>query len=237
MEMIELWNANTKAIISPEGAWLTNLSDDNGDILYPKRKLKASDGSQKTRGGVHVCLPNFGPGGVTELAQHGFGRTALWEVSSQTPDSVNFYLSGGAEGYEGLASTLTYALGATSLTMDLQLSNEGAVPLRVGPAFHPYFALQAGEGQVKLDDEMIDLQDLGEMQLREGVSKELQTTRRTIQIGSTGLHTWALWTDQIGTYVCVEPTFGGYTFLDAEPRAGELLQPDETRSYDCTISW
>jgi len=237
MDIIELWNNDTKALISPGGAWLTNLSDANGDILFPRRQLSAEDGSMKTRGGSHVCLPNFGPGGETGLPQHGFGRTSLWEVEKQTPESATFTLQGGAPGYEALFSTLVYTLGSGSLAMELSVTNDGSQPLRVAPAFHPYFALQADEQQVRVDGQTADLVDLHEPQQQSGKDRELRTRKRLIRISSDQLQTWALWTDQLGNYVCVEPTHGGFTFLDQTPADDEMLQSGEKKRYNCQISW
>ena len=237
MDVIELWSGTTKAIIDPIGAWVTNLSDDAGDILFPKRQLKAPDGSTKTRGGCHVCLPNFGPGGDTGLAQHGFGRVAQWGVAGQNESSLTLRLVGGAEGYEALESTLAYELTATSIRMTLSVANIGAVPLRVGPAFHPYFALADGEGQVQIDGHSHDLDDLEGTLFETGEQRRLTSQRRTISLLSTGLSTWALWTDKLGPYVCVEPTMGGYTFLENEPTAEELLESGATKTYSAEIKW
>src|SRR5688572_18264108 len=114
---IELWNGSAKAIIDPRGAWLTNLSDDHGDVLFPKRRLKAPDGTIKDRGGCHVCLPNFGPGGSSGLPQHGFGREMVWTTSEQFDNSVVFSLSSGRDGYENLSSVLRYRLDEGSLSI------------------------------------------------------------------------------------------------------------------------
>lgn len=237
MDIIELWHNDTKALISPEGAWITNLSDENGDVLFPRRQLTADDGSVKIRGGSHVCLPQFGPGGETELPQHGFGRTSLWEVKEQTEKSVQLTLQGGTDGYELLTVTLAYTLDDHSLTMRLDAMNTGQAPLRVAPAFHPYFALQASEQQVRVDDQTVDLVDLHDMQQQQGATKDLHTQKRRFLISSDQLQEWALWTDQLGSYVCVEPTLGGYMFLQSTPRGEELLQPAETKTYECRISW
>ena len=94
---IELYNGDAKAIISTHGGYVTNLANDDGDILFPKRTLKAPDGSEKVRGGCHVCLPNFGPGGDTGLAQHGFGRTSEWVVASKSEAAVELTLKGEGE--------------------------------------------------------------------------------------------------------------------------------------------
>jgi glucose-6-phosphate 1-epimerase len=232
---VEIYSSSLKAIISREGAWLTNLSDDNGDILFPKRKLTAPDGSSKARGGCHVCLPNFGPGGDSDLAQHGFGRTSVWEVGEQNENSASFLLKGGAEGYEGLEARLTYTVD-NALTMKLELTNTGHAPLRVAPGLHPYFILQPGEGQVTVDGAKHDLDDLADTLYEDGQSKKLITTNRTINLTSENLSTWAIWTDQLGNYVCVEPTHAGNAFLNDKPVDNELLQPGQGETYSCIIT-
>lgn len=236
MDIVELWSGTTKALIDPQGAWLTNLSDDKGDILFPKRTLTAPDGVKKVRGGCHVCLPNFGPGGASELPQHGFGRISLWDIEEQSEDKVSLTLKGGAAGYEDLVSTLTYELNESSLSMVLNLQNNGGVTLRVGPAFHPYFALQPDEGQVMIEGSTIDLADTADTLFETGESKSLVTRRRSFALTSSGLSTWAIWTDRLALYVCVEPTFGGYTFL-AKETSPELLQPGTVASYRFMTSW
>ncbi len=234
---IELWSGNTKALISRDGGWLTNLSDLGGDILFPKRQLKAPDGTVKTRGGCHVCLPNFGPGGASELPQHGFGRTSLWELGDQSDSSVTLTLNGGARGYESLVSTITYELSDGHIKMTLNVQNIGKKPLRVAPAFHPYFALQSGETKVVIDDHTVELIELHEMQLAEGDQKLLITDKRNLTLTSENLPAWAQWTDQLGNYVCVEPTVGGYTFLNEKPAENELLKPNDKAIYSATMSW
>lgn len=237
MGIIELWNGSTKALIDPNGAWLTNLSDDRGDILFPKRMLTALDGTKKARGGCHVCLPNFGPGGDSELSQHGFGRTLLWEVVAGNASSVKLSLKGGPARYEGLWSVLAYEVGETSVTMTLELTNEGETPLRVGPAFHPYFALWDDEDQVKVDGRTIELDELEGTLFEEGAAKELASHRRHLKLTSENLSTWALWTDRLAAYVCVEPTLGGYTFLEPNPQEDELLSSGQVCSYSFQMAW
>ena len=136
-----------------------------------------------------------------------------------------------------LRSQLTYHLIGTSIEITLEVANNGSTPLRIGPGFHPYFALDRGENQVLLNAHTYDTQDLsGTEFFEEQANMILHAHRRTITIRSTALSTWALWTDQLGEYVCVEPTFGGYTFLQ-EPTPEELLEPSETMSYHMTVSW
>lgn len=232
---VELMQGSAKAIISIDGAWLTNLSDDNGDILFPKRKIALVDGSDKVRGGMHVCLPNFGPGGESGLPQHGFGREMEWMVVARDDAMVALELAKGRGDYQGLWSQLTYRLEEASLSMQLQVKNNSETPLRLAPAFHPYFMTYGSE--VALDGQVQDLNELGEAQFINDGSHELQVESRKVIISSEGLPTWAVWTDQLGHYVCVEPSLDGFSFNEHEPLDSEMLAPGQARGFSCTIGW
>lgn len=232
---IELWSGSTKAIIDPQGAWLTNLSDEKGDVLFPKRVLKTTTGETKQRGGCHVCLPNFGPGGDSGLPQHGFGREMAWEVSDKTESSVLLELPQGNDSYKMLSAELSYQLGERSLIITLDVKNEGEEAFRVAPAFHPYFAV-LGKGQVKVNGEVQLLDELNETVFITGNNQLLETPTRTFSLESTHLSTWARWTDLLGAYICVEPTADGYAFLKTATNA-EMLHPEMMKSYAMKIEW
>ncbi len=235
--MIELWHGTTKALIDPIGVWVTNLSDDNGDILFPKRVLVAADGTKKQRGGCHVCLPNFGPGGNSNMPQHGFGRTCLWAVEAQRADNVTVRLAGGAAGYEQLESRIDYSLPASNeFVAHLTVANNGSEPLRVAPGFHPYFALADNEQQLTIGGVAGHIDDFADMVLAPGHdTMALSTAKRTLTLRSKNLPDWAQWSDQLGSYFCLEPTAAGYAFENN--RAADLLAPGESRAYHFTISW
>lgn len=237
MKYIELQSKQTIARIVPEGAWLTELSDKQGDILYPKQRLLTTDGNLKARGGCHVCLPNFGPGGDSDLPQHGFGRTETWEVAEQTENSVKLVLRGGAKSYESLVSNLVYELSSGALDITLQLENIGDNPLRVAPGFHPYFALPATTERIEISREEYKLSEIGGTLFRDGQSQTLIAGRRRVKISSENLSKWAIWTDQLDDYVCIEPTAYGNAFLNKKPISGELLQSQDKHVYSCQISW
>lgn len=226
----ELWSGSTKAIVDPMGAWLTNLSDEQGDILYPKRTLEG-----KVRGGVFACLPNFGAGGGSGLAQHGFGRTTEWEVLDKTETSILLKLAQPEGDYSALRAILSYQLHDQLLMAALDLSNDGEQPLRVAPAFHPYFA--TGGGAVKVDGEDQVLDELAEVVFAEGTQHELGLTDRTITCEASNMSVWATWTDQLGPYVCLEPSMAGFSFLNDTPKPEELLQPGETKTFTVTMVW
>jgi glucose-6-phosphate 1-epimerase len=236
MVEIELWNGVSKAVIDPRGAWLTNLSDNRGDVLFPRRLLKTSNGATKQRGGCHVCLPNFGPGGTSSQPQHGFGREMDWKTSKVTTHSAVLTLDHGRDGYENLASTLQYTLGGSTLRMTLEAANNGKNTLRVAPAFHPYFAI-SGSGGVRLNDEVQSLDDLAETVFVEGTVQHIHLPNRYLALSSRHLPLWAQWTDQLGPYICVEPTVGGYTFLQDSVKEIEVLQAGQHKTYTLDIKW
>jgi D-hexose-6-phosphate mutarotase len=232
---IELMQGSAKAIISIDGAWLTNLSDDNGDILFPKRTIALVDESKKVRGGMHVCLPNFGPGGKSGLSQHGFGRELEWKVIARDDAMVALELTKAPDPYRGLRSQLTYHLSESSLTVQLDVKNNGNSALRLAPAFHPYFMTYGGE--VAIDGQVQDLNELGEAQFITDGNHELQLESRKITISAESLPTWATWTDQLGHYVCVEPSLDGFSFNEHETTDEEMLVPGQTKTVSCTIAW
>lgn len=234
---IELWYGQTKAIVDPIGAWLANLSDDDGDVLFPMRMLKAADGSQKKRGGMHVCLPNFGPGGGSGLEQHGFGRTSTWEIERQTDSSAVLALRRKEGDYAGIVATLTYVLGDRRLTSTLVVGNEGAESLRVAPGFHPYFTTRGGHDGVRINNEKQKLDELGETMFMMGEQQSLAILGRHILLTSKDLTAWAVWTDLLGSYVCVEPTLEGYAFLKPTPSEGQMLAPGATKTYEFVVNW
>jgi len=231
----ELWSGPTKAIVDPMGAWLTNLSDDDGDILYPKRAFQAPDGTKKDRGGLFVCLPNFGPGGSSGLAQHGFGRTQAWNVLDKTEASILLKLQPPEGEYAALNAILSYQLNDQLLMAALDLTNDGDRDLRIAPAFHPYFA--TGEGVVKVNGEEQILDELADTVFVEGEKQDIEIDGRMISCESAQLTTWAKWTDQLGPYMCVEPTLAGYSFLNDASQPIELLKPGETRAFNLTLTW
>jgi galactose mutarotase-like enzyme len=231
----ELWSGTTKAIVDPMGAWLTNLSDENGDILYPKRTLKATDGSSKDRGGLFVCLPNFGAGGSSGLAQHGFARTEAWEVLDKTEASLLLKLADQKGEYETIRAILSYQLNDQLLMAALDVSNDGDHDLRIAPAFHPYFATNEQPVTINGEDQPFD--ELADVVFTEGSEQIIELGGRTITCEASGLPIWAKWTDQLGPYVCVEPSLAGFSFLNDAPTPEELLKPGETKTFSFTMTW
>lgn len=105
------------------------------------------------RGGVPICFPWFGGGPQNDLTPtHGFARIRDWTLESATagPEGVEVVLglpagSGGSPwhgpaGTGSLAATFRVLLGAT-LTMTLDVRNDGRQPATFEAALHTYLAV------------------------------------------------------------------------------------------------
>jgi glucose-6-phosphate 1-epimerase len=235
--MIELRKGDIKAIIDPHGGWVTNLTNESGDIFFPKRALEDSDGTTKMRGGCHVCLPNFGSGGTSDQLQHGFGREVIWDVADIGENYALLTLLEGPGLYKELSSSLTYIIEDATFEMILEVVNDGSNGLRIAPAFHPYFALHSEDRSVMVDDENTPLETLVDTVFTAGTMQKLATKQRTFVLTSASLPVWAAWTDLLGPYVCLEPTQAGYAFLKEAPDAEEVIDPGKGKKYSLKIDW
>ncbi len=231
--IIELRNGDKKAIVDTKGGYLTNYADETGDIIYPKRIIKNQAGEDKTRGGSHVCLPNFGPGGDSGLDQHGYGRSSDWDIAESGDDHVTLTLAGQGS-YAAMPASLRYELSEHGLTMVLTLENTGDHVLEVGPAFHPYFA--TGDHLV-MDGEPVDMNGYDPMILSEPLPERIvSTNHHTIVLHSDEMPYWAQWSDRLGEYFCIEPNYGGFTFVEDNHRQIDMLQPGEVKHYNFSIA-
>lgn len=227
--MPELKTDGASAQVSLDGAWVETLTLENNPVFYPKTTLETPGGT-KIRGGMHVCLPNFGPGGDSGLEQHGFGRTSTWTPKQQTTNSIQLELEAQPAPYHNLQATLRYELSDSSLRTTLSVTNAGDEPLRVAPGFHPYFQVEIDETTVVVNDTTYELAEIEGTEFVTADSVTLKTAHQSLKLTSKNLSTWAVWTDQLGPYVCVEPILGGYRFLEPVA-ADELLSAGETRDY------
>lgn len=182
-----LTSGQAKAEIETEGAYVASWSVGERQILYPKTELKSKKGVLKTRGGCHVCLPNFDNGDRYDLPHHGYGRLTNWLVVSESPSSAVLEIDGTSaaipEKYRGLKARLVYTLEYERLTMLLWVKNAGHGQLEVDPAFHPYF--------------------LNDALLHELIPANLPIT--------------LVWSDGLDNYFCAEPTANGRSFLEGTP--------------------
>ena len=234
--MLEIRSGDTVAAIDPKGGYITSLDDKNGALFFPRKIFTEPDGTQKVRGGSHVCLPNFGPGGESGLPQHGYGRISHWRPVFEEGDETFLVLDTGPGAYKKVRVELHYALKDATLEMAILAYNYGDTVVRFAPAFHPYFATAVSD-EIKLDGKVINPEDYREAQFIEGSRHTLEINGRTLTLDSGELQTWAIWTDLKADYLCVEPTLAGNSFAEGAATDGELIRAGITRIYACTISW
>lgn len=231
--MIELKYDAQLVTVDTEGAWIMSYSNAEVPILYPKGEVIGADGTAKTRGGCHVCLPNFGPGGSSSQPQHGYGRLVTWSVASQSQTEVILSLEPSAE-TEQCAVRLRYSLDDTGLAMELSVTNAGRETVRLAPGFHPYFAIDANQ-VAYLNQAPIRLPEYTDAQFVEASHMELKNGDKHLRLAATGMTSWALWTDQLAAYFCIEPTVAGFAFeSDATP--GQLLEPGGAQVFQLAIT-
>ena len=119
--------------------------------------------------------------------------------------------------------------------MQLTLKNSGSVPLRVSPGFHPYF-YRGGQAPTVANVTYKDLAEFAETKFIDGDIQHLAIASRQLTLQSSGLPRYAVWTDQLGDYLCVEPTQSGNAFLEDMSRTDEV-QPGSQQVYRFAIVW
>ena len=137
----------SEAVIDDEGAFINSYKIDECNIFFPRQQIDNS-----SRGGCHVCLPNFGPGGDTDQAQHGYGRKENWQVDSVSSNKIKLSHIQKEGSYNGLISNIRYEINEDSLEMGLSCENRSSKELRITPGFHPYFNLESNFSGVVLVD-------------------------------------------------------------------------------------
>lgn len=218
---IELTNDKTKLTADTNGAYIEEFTYGEKDVFFPKFETEIG-GKKKTRGGSHPCLPSFGPSEINDLKDHGYGRDNDWEIVEESPEKVILKLAG-SSGYEGMDSFISYDLGKKSLTSEIKMVNNSGKDLPVAPGFHPYF--RAGEDfKVNgLDFGDFNLEDTYFLDARE---VSFKAENFDVKITSENFHKFAIWTDFLDDYRCVEPCYNGKSFVkDGNPY---ILKTGET---------
>lgn len=231
--MIDLKHDSYLATIDSQGAWVTSYSSADTPILYPKSDIESILGGVKTRGGCHICLPNFGPGGDSTQPQHGYGRLLTWNLVTHHQSEAILRLEPSVE-TDYCNVILRYSLGDDGLAIDLTVTNSGSESIRLAPGFHPYFAIDTKQA-VYLNQAKVNLSEYSDATFVKAHSMELENGDTRIRLSAVGMTLWALWTDQLAEYFCIEPTSAGFAFeSDAAP--DQLLEPGGTKQYQLTIT-
>ena len=185
-----------------------------------------------------MCLPNFGPGGDTDQAQHGYGRKENWQVDFVSSNKIKLSHIQKEGSYNGLISNIRYEINEDSLEMGLSCENRSSKELRITPGFHPYFNLESNfSGVVLVDGKEFSATDLAGTKFYQA-GRELLADfgDKKVRIRSENLRYYALWTAHADKYVCIEPTLAGNAFSERNPSNEEILKPGEVKYYNVKIS-
>jgi glucose-6-phosphate 1-epimerase len=118
------------------------------EVLFVSAASKWADG-RAIRGGVPICFPWFGNKTDDPKAPaHGFVRAKAWEIESivRTGDAVTVSLfTGSDEGTKKMWPAdfrlVHRATFGAELSLELEMANTGAAPLRFEEALHTYFRI------------------------------------------------------------------------------------------------
>lgn len=213
------------------GAIVVKLQDVEGqDILSPRCFQETVN---RERGGCHVCFPQFGPDVFSQLPQHGFGRDVEWKVIRYT-DTHQHYRLQGQDQYEDVFAEIIYSINAKSCTMALRVDNKSNHAIRCAPGFHPYYLVKGGV--CTLNGRQLSVLQ-GETVFIEGEKQVLETDTHRIWMKSNTLTTWAVWSDMVDQYICIEPTLRGNAFLSKKAHKDEIIEPSQQREYQLSIEW
>lgn len=235
MSNIVLKQGQVTAVIEQEGAFLTSIHTGSQTIIFPRKQIQASYGVWKTRGGLHICFPNFGPGDSAGLEQHGFGRTENWDQLTTSDSQVYFRLSGGNAKYSQIRADLRYTLLDDGLRCELLVKNLSNETIDIAPGFHPYFTVPPGVTEVHVEDETYALDSLADTVFVEDPTN-IRIGNMKLTFRQLNLPLMAVWTDQLDDYVCFEPTFSGDSF-DKNPDANHKLGAQENARFMMEFHW
>ena len=223
-----------KMYISNNGAYIESLSDKGQNIIFPLTEIKLEDGTTKIRGGNHSCLPNFGIDDSYKLKAHGFGRSLIWEPVNKDEAVTHLFLRGIDE-YSNLFTDLIYELKDNSLFMKLSLVNRGSTCLPIAPGFHPYIYSENSyikvEGNEFTKEELIDTVFLKRNELK------FETNKFKFEYECKNVNTFAVWTDFMDDYICVEPTYNGPSFKNNSSSKPYELKPNESFELEAVLKW
>lgn len=210
-----------KVVININGAFIDEFCFGEKNIFYPRFTVDI-DRIQKPRGGMHPCLPQFGVSEINKLMVHGYGRDLVWEIIEEDQNRIILALDGHF-GYEGMNSLIEYSLDKNKFDVKLTLKNTSNNNFLVAPGFHPYFYYD--------NSFFIDGVDLNHDDLRKTIfvkSNEInfRTGENEVKILTDNFNVFAIWSDFIENYICIEPTFNGNSFTK-EKNAPYILNVKE----------
>ncbi len=165
---IKLRYGSMESSVSLDGAYVTRLSFDGKDILFPDGSYPIN-GKEKRRGGIPILFPYAGPlENRPDWPQHGFARDMEWKdktiYEDLEPQGVLLELKSNEKTQKlfpyQFSNKLEIVLGENGFSYKLTVFNEGTKDMPIAPGVHPYFCLPTGElGDIETNIKGLDLED------------------------------------------------------------------------------
>lgn len=148
-EYIEVKNSSAEAKIALQGAHLFYYARVDEESILWLSEVSDFEICKAIRGGVPICWPWFGFNEDKSLPQHGFARTALWElVGSDEVDAktttLTFRLTHTQKTLQIWGNKFLLELEITisdRLAMELTTTNLDDKPFKISQALHTYFSV------------------------------------------------------------------------------------------------
>ncbi|WP_099203664.1 hypothetical protein [Miniphocaeibacter massiliensis] len=219
--------------VSPKGGMINSLNYNGENILYPISLIEKK-GMKKIRGGNFSCIPNFGVDEITNLNNHGYGRDLEWKVDFKNKEEINLYVRGIGD-YKKLDTYLSYKLENNQFIMKLKFSNQGNKDIFIAPGFHPYFSSK--DNFLLVEDRKYSKEELEKSVFIEKNYIEFETEKFKFSYTSEDFTTYVIWSDFLGDYVCVEPTYNGTSFKTGYKNKPYNLKSKEEIEFKIALNW
>ena len=150
-------NGGNYAVILPEkGATVTQFISNGTDVFYQdKENLKSTE---RPRCGIPFLFPVFGrtpEDSIYPMEIHGFGHTSVWNVISETEDTLRIELIANEDTKKvypfEFRVELMFSIADGRLTIHQIYENTGEKVMPYAFGFHPYFAVNPKTAEVKVN--------------------------------------------------------------------------------------
>lgn len=241
MEEIKLLSSGARAVVRPQGAYVTHY-----DVVSPKTHTTLPilyQGETIKRTGIPLLFPFAGPldGGIFKkthlpMPQHGFARESEWRVIHASRTQVTLELTHkdihkdmhAAYPYIFTAHLTVALIQQGVLEYTLKISNEDTLSLPLAPGIHPYFFIPHDkktelvlEGVEGFEAKEIDWNNIERNSRFYPFSGAvtIHAPNYTLTLEDNGFcNTLVVWsTDDKKDFVCIEPITRPFNSINTNP--------------------
>lgn len=219
--------------VDTKGAYVDSFTYKGKEVFFSKRII-VENGSEKVRGGSHICFPHFGPCTKVNLENHGFGRSEEWKVKKQSENEIVLVLNNDYSDWKDVEAEVTYKIDEESFETKLLVKNNGEKEIYITPGFHPYFSYE-NEEEIYINDEKYKLTPkLIDSIFMEGIYS-FETSKYKLKYENTNMNKFVLWTSFSGKFLCVEPSYNLKALDDDEKLEKVESKGQKEFSYKLTV--